>query len=503
MKSLFLFLIAFLPLCGVMSQAREDSTAREAIANGKVLNPGAAVNLPEVDTFSLDIVPPSSGVSFLNGDIVFLSLSKNEQKMTSSQISFGNIQAYTAGIQDTATGKHRAFSPFSSTPFSFPTDALTFSKDGNTMYFTAVSKTDGREKIYEAQRYSSGTRYGWSWGDTPLDFCTDTFRYTHPALSGDGNLLVFASDKAGATGGMDLFQSRKTNSGWSSPENLGDRFNSKGNEMFPFLDMVNDLYFSSDGMGGRGGYDIFVCRYTGEGWEKPANLSSRINTAADDIAFTMDCTGDTLAFYTVRQLSGNKEMQLHVIKAGFADTSGTREGLTSALLTIAGQGGERIAATVPQETGAGDVSQPDSSKRVANVKPEDKSAKTAGAIRQGPKNTGTKNPPATSRNPANTGAKPTGKPSGTNIQANDTPVYRVQFASSSRPKGSYQITVDGNPMKTWEYNYKGIYRECVGEYSTLAPAKKLQSACRKSGFPQAFVVVFVNGERTVEAKYFR
>jgi len=56
---------------------------------------------------------------------------------------------------------------------------------------------------------------------------------------------------------------------------------------------------------------------------------------------------------------------------------------------------------------------------------------------------------------------------------------------------------------TYEYLYNGGYRTCVGEYSTLTPAKELQNLCRKSGYPQAFVVAFKNNIRTTDPALFK
>jgi hypothetical protein len=41
------------------------------------------------------------------------------------------------------------------------------------------------------------------------------------------------------------------------PENLGDSINSTGDENFPFVTDDNILYFSSNGLTGFGGFDIF------------------------------------------------------------------------------------------------------------------------------------------------------------------------------------------------------------------------------------------------------
>jgi hypothetical protein len=75
-------------------------------------------------------------------------------------------------------------------------------------------------------------------------------------------MMIFASDRNGSLGGFDLFISRKEGEAWSAPENIGRLINTKSDELHPFLDNSDNLYFSSCGHPGYGGYDIFVSRLT-------------------------------------------------------------------------------------------------------------------------------------------------------------------------------------------------------------------------------------------------
>jgi hypothetical protein len=88
-------------------------------------------------------------------------------------------------------------------------------------------------------------------------------------------------------------------------------------------------------------------------------------------------------------------------------------------------------------------------------------------------------------------------------EARDVVVYRVQFASSVNPKGSYKIEVEGKTHETWEYLYSGAYRSTAGEFNTLAPAVMFQNAVRKSGYSQAFIVAFRNNIRVNDPALFR
>ena len=89
------------------------------------------------------------------------------------------------------------------------------------------------------------------------------------------------------------------------------------------------------------------------------------------------------------------------------------------------------------------------------------------------------------------------------VATSDAVIYRVQFLASSKPKGSYEITVGGSTFKTYEYLYNGAYRSCAGEFSTLAPAVSLQNLLKREGYPDAFVVAFKNNVRQTDPALFK
>lgn len=263
------------------------------------------VRFIKVDTFRLSVIPPSSGIQFYKNNLVFLSRSKNERKMTPDQISFGAVEAYYASVEDSVTGRHFLFSPVSS--FSYPCEAMTFSRDYNTVYFTKIPKRGDKAKIFSGKLIPNSTNPTELVSDSePLDFCRDNFNYSHPALSADENLMIYASDRNGPLFGMDLFFSRRVGDNWSEPQSLGDSINTPGNEFYPFLDSDNNLFFSSDRLPGYGGFDIFTCKFNGTGWDKPVNLPGTINSGQDEIAFTINNTDGKSAFFTRRQRWGKR-----------------------------------------------------------------------------------------------------------------------------------------------------------------------------------------------------
>lgn len=174
------------------------------------------------------------------------------------------------------------------TPINTPANegSLSFSSDGNEMIFTRCfdkNKTDQYCKLMQTNKE------GESWTDPHvLDFVQDRINYMHPSLSDDDHFLYFSSNDPAGTGGYDIYVSERRSNTWSAPKLLPRSINTTGNEKFPFI-QADTLYFSSDGLSGMGGLDIYkVYKINATAWSSPINLQSPINSGADDFGFTID-----------------------------------------------------------------------------------------------------------------------------------------------------------------------------------------------------------------------
>ena len=117
----------------------------------------------------------------------------------------------------------------------------------------------------------------------------------HPTLSGDELIMYFAAERKGGFGGNDIWVAMRDNTTepFKHPFNLGERINTPGNEVFPFLRYDTTLYFASDGHGGMGGLDIFVSSMDTSGqWGEPRNLKYPINSIGDDFAIVFHPTDE-------------------------------------------------------------------------------------------------------------------------------------------------------------------------------------------------------------------
>lgn len=126
------------------------------------------------------------------------------------------------------------------------------------------------------------------------------FSNAHPAISADGNTLYFASNRVGGHGGTDLYFCTRGEQGWSAPQNLGPAINTEGDEAFPTVDEEDNLYFSSTGHAGLGGYDIFKTKKVNERWRRPHNMGAPINSHKDDHGLLLDPGAESGYFSSTR-----------------------------------------------------------------------------------------------------------------------------------------------------------------------------------------------------------
>ncbi len=201
-----------------------------------------------------------------------------------------------------ANSEDKEASPFSNKLNSiYHEGPVTFSKNQDTIIFTRSNYFHSRlRKSNEGINKLSLFEAIWdfkskSWINIqPLSLNDDQYSNEHPALSPDGTKLYFASDKPGGMGGMDLYVSHHITDSqgagsWSLPINLGPGINTPGNDMFPFVDHQNNLWYASNGIPGLGGLDVFFACKLGEGFSKPINPGYPFNTRFDDFGFiTLD-----------------------------------------------------------------------------------------------------------------------------------------------------------------------------------------------------------------------
>jgi outer membrane protein OmpA-like peptidoglycan-associated protein len=111
----------------------------------------------------------------------------------------------------------------------------------------------------------------------------DEYSVGHAALSTDGNVMYFTSDMPGGFGKTDIWYCEKQKDGsWGKPVNCGKNINTKDEEAFPTINQDN-LFYSSKGLPGMGGFDLFEAKGVKANWEKPVHLPYPVNSTSDDL----------------------------------------------------------------------------------------------------------------------------------------------------------------------------------------------------------------------------
>ncbi len=130
-----------------------------------------------------------------------------------------------------------------------------------------------------------------------------------------GQSLCFSAPDA--TGSRNLYVSSTDGTEWSNPELMGEHLLSPGNEVFPMLsEDGKTLTFSSDGLHGMGGYDLYRSVWNEETgtWGEPVNLGFPFSSPGDDFllvdspdgrytlfASNRDCAADSVYIYVTEK----------------------------------------------------------------------------------------------------------------------------------------------------------------------------------------------------------
>jgi len=179
--------------------------------------------------------------------------------------------------------------------------AQSFSLDGRYLFFVACDRQAGLGgcDIYYSVRMGDN----WSEAINPGAPLNTKYWETYPSLSPTGDELYFASNRPGGMGKSDIWKSKVTilENGmlkFAEPVNLGPTINTPEDELSPFIHADNHtLYYSSKGMTGLGGYDVFVSYKDSLGkWGEPKNIGYPLNTCRDEIGFVVNAYGDKAYF---------------------------------------------------------------------------------------------------------------------------------------------------------------------------------------------------------------
>ena len=147
-----------------------------------------------------------------------------------------------------------------------------------------------------------------AWRQVPDQLDSSTFHPFSKALyapSGSDRIIYSAEDAAGI---RNLFVTELQDTLWTYPSMLNESLTSLSDEIYPMLSPDGkSLYFSSDGLYGVGGYDLYVSRWDEEmkDWSEPVNMGFPYSSPYDDFLYVSDDEEGHMFFASNRDCSAD------------------------------------------------------------------------------------------------------------------------------------------------------------------------------------------------------
>lgn len=292
--------------------------------------------------------------TFMAGKVVFSSartdIARKTQSKTNSDWSGGAYNQLFVTQRSAETGflQKPAFLR-SDLQNTFNEGPVSFSADGKKVAFCRNNFIDGTRQIADKginmSLYIADVVDGNWLNIKAFPFNGSDYATGFPALSPDGNTLIFSSNQPGGSGGWDIYVSNWSGNSWSTPRNIGEPLNTPGNEVTPFYD-GKDLYFSSDWHRGLGGLDVFRAELGRDKVSNIFHLGPGINSSRDDYGFVFDANQNIGYVTSTRPTGRGHEDIWQVTKKGGATSPVAYSNTPS---TPFNQGKTSTATTTPVE----------------------------------------------------------------------------------------------------------------------------------------------------------
>ncbi len=137
--------------------------------------------------------------------------------------------------------------------------------------------------------------------------------YLSATMSNNGKVIIMAFNEKKNGTEDDLYVTTMDRKGvWSEPQSIGKDLNTDASARNPYLSPDNStLYFSSNRKGGEGGYDIWMSKRRGKGWQAwttPVNLGKNVNSIEDEMYYTMEASGEYAYFTSENNTMGYSDI---------------------------------------------------------------------------------------------------------------------------------------------------------------------------------------------------
>lgn len=157
----------------------------------------------------------------------------------------------------------------------------------------------------------------WSEAAPLTEINTTTAIEGCPFISRSGHDLYFASNRAGGSGAFDLYVSHWDAAAkeWGTPINLGAGVNTAYNEQCPLLlQTTGEMIFASDRTGGEGGLDLWMAepldRSSDLGWGSPVNLTALNSSGAEFGPGAYEDKGNTVIYFNSNRSGGAHDLYM-------------------------------------------------------------------------------------------------------------------------------------------------------------------------------------------------
>jgi len=267
----------------------------EIIANPVPFNPKIVSGISTVFDEYLPVISPDQELSFFT---------RRSDKSSLHSITNTSIEEFVSSRK--IKGKFEIGQALPS-PFNLESNegGASITIDNSVLYYTkCIRSKKGYNNcdIYYVNREGNA----WSVVQTFSDKISKLDSWeSQPTVSSDGKIIIFASNRSGGYGKIDLYEIKLDNGKWTNPKNLGSAINSNEHEKSPYLHTDGKtLFFSSTNFPSLGGFDIFYSRKDSLGnWQEPQNIGYPINTVADEISLFVSTDGNR-AYFASNQLDG-------------------------------------------------------------------------------------------------------------------------------------------------------------------------------------------------------
>jgi len=297
------------------------------------------------------------GVNFLDAETILFASSKkteNDKAFVSNRRAknrnlflgfyFGKLNDSSEIIQ-TNTFSSNVFFKFNETDFTISSDRKTIYFCWSNYYNDGTKFANVEQTTINLFKAAIDSNYNLT-NISPVPFNSKEYSIRNPYLSRDGSKLFFISNMPNGYGNYDIYVSNISENGnLSKPKNLGANINTSKDDLYPYTDKNNTLYFASYGHKGKGSLDIFKSDFINRSYTEAENLPEPINSKYDDFGYVTNPLRDSGFFISNRKKGKGdvdiygfkfkyKEIECTQLIAGLLLNNTTNKPIANAKLTI-------------------------------------------------------------------------------------------------------------------------------------------------------------------------